>query len=368
MQSTLIRFTDSKYMDSYLKGELYLSSLSTFWDISKNKIPYFQHMNAEDISEFLTKIPLDQQDFSEGVAAQIPRNYIADYFGSIKTHIIHDVRFRLSAYKYCNLLCFFRIDAESYDKYGLLDEDNISYILNAQGENVSAASIKNMGIGEVKQFIKRVSKVNHLLSSNKIHLVQLPSVDMDNFGDIVIVIKDQQEFEHRVISAVKRTGGHVLLGDIRYHPMLDRVDPNTLNQHSITMISSKAVGEADNAMSFTDDGSFHISILDGIKDIYWRGCFDKYDRFAHQKEWRVCWLPNERNYKSKILSVGPLEDIIDIVATKDIREYLLNKFKGYIPGIVPNDRQQITGTNSYNAFKEYVKMIDGLGEFVVEIR
>ena len=106
------------------------------------------------------------------------------------------------------------------------------------------------------------------------------------------------------------------------------------------------------------------SMLDGIEDIY---CLDKYDRFAKQKEWRVCWLPSELNYEAKILHVGSLEDIIDIVPTKDIRRYLLKKYSGYVPGIITNTRRTIAGTESYGAFKGRMRDIDGTGEFVVEI-
>ena len=110
-----------------------------------------------------------------------------------------------------------------------------------------------------------------------------------------------------------------------------------------------------------------VSMLDGMEDIYWRGCLDKYDRFAKQKEWRVCWLPSELNYEAKILHVGSLEDIIDIVPTKDIRRYLLKKYSGYVPGIITNNRRTIAGTESYGAFKTRMRDIDGTGEFVVEI-
>ena len=51
-----------------------------------------------------------------------------------------------------------------------------------------------------------VSKKNLLLDPNRNPSVQLPTVEMDSFGDTVIVIKDQQEFENRVMAAVKRMG------------------------------------------------------------------------------------------------------------------------------------------------------------------
>ncbi len=85
------------------------------------------------MAEIINNTPTDRQDFSEGVIAQIPRLSISDVFGELKDYIIHDIRFRLSAYKYCNLLCFFRIDAEDGGT-GLLDEENTAYILQSKGD------------------------------------------------------------------------------------------------------------------------------------------------------------------------------------------------------------------------------------------
>ncbi len=359
MQSTLIRFTDKKYVDSYLKGDLYLSSLSRFWDFTEGKIPFGKKLSKEEMANLINGIPDDRQDFSEGIIAQIPRDKISSVFGSMGEYIIHDVRFRLSAYKYCNLLCFFRIDAEDADR-GFLDEENTAYLLSSKGKTITEENLRTMEPAQVRHLVDSILEPNPLLSPNKIHAVQLPRITMNNFGDVVIVVKDEREFERRIIAAVKRLGGHAILGDVRYHPMADRVEPNTMNRHSITVVSSDGQEDSDTRMGFTMDGTFHLSVLDGIEGIYWRGALDKYNKFAHQKEWR-------RNYAPKILPVGSLEDIIDIVETKDIRPYLLKKYKGYFPGIVNSTRKQICGTESYHDFKEYIKTIDGLGDFVMEI-
>lgn len=366
MQSTLIRYTSKRFAESYLRGELYLSSLSAFWDISQGKIQRDNNLTVNEITEIIRNTPTDRQDFSEGVIAQIPRTYFSYVFGLMKDHVIHDIRFRLSAYKNCNLLCFFRIDAETSNRV-ILDEENAAYIMSEKGINITPHELKNMEARRVQKLIMNNIEPNPLLSPEKIHAVQLPSMDMDRFGDVVIVIKDQEEFERRVQIAVKSIGGHVIMGDIRYHPMMDRVDPSTMKRHSITIFSSEYRDSDEKEINYATDGFFDLSTLDGIKDIYWRGCLDKYDRYASQKEWRICWLPQERNYEAKTLSVGSLEDIIDVVATKDIRSYLLKKYKGFYPGIVEGARRQITGTCSYHDFKECMKSIDGRGDFIAEI-
>ncbi len=140
MQSTLIRFTDSKFADSYRTGDLYLSSISSFWDLTKGRLPYDPELVKLPEAEIRKRLKEKgaaegRQDFSEGVMAQIPRDKISQVFGDMRDHVdhvIHDVRFRLSAYKYCNILCFFRIDAED-SLTGLLDEENVSYLAKDMG-------------------------------------------------------------------------------------------------------------------------------------------------------------------------------------------------------------------------------------------
>ena len=139
MQSTLIRFTDSKFADSYRTGDLYLSSISSFGILRRVDC----HMIRELVGcrrRRYEKIKGERcsgrkTGFFEGVMAQIPRDKISQAFGDMRDHVdhvIHDVRFRLSAYKYCNILCFFRIDAED-SLTGLLDEENVSYLAKDMG-------------------------------------------------------------------------------------------------------------------------------------------------------------------------------------------------------------------------------------------
>lgn len=66
MQSTWIRFTSSKFVETYLCGKLYLSS---FWDISQGKISYENNLPDEEIAEIIKTTLEDRQDFSEGVIA-----------------------------------------------------------------------------------------------------------------------------------------------------------------------------------------------------------------------------------------------------------------------------------------------------------
>jgi hypothetical protein len=79
MRSILVRFTSSKYVDSYIAGDLYLSSLSHFWTLSDGK---------DGIAK--------QLDFSEGVSAQVPRDILDEIVDreAFSQYAIHDARFR----------------------------------------------------------------------------------------------------------------------------------------------------------------------------------------------------------------------------------------------------------------------------------
>lgn len=232
---------------------------------------------------------------------------------------------------------------------------------------MTADRLRAMKPGEAQIFMEKVIKPNPLHSTQKTHVVQLPSLEMDKFGDAVIVIKDEFEFVKRIKTAVEKRGESCIMGDVRYHDLIDRIDSTTMQRHSATIISSQTKGCHTDKASFATDGIFNISILDGMKKIFWRGSLDKYSKYASQKEWRVCWLPVERNYKAKILEVGSLKDIIDVVDTKNIRSYLLKKYCGHTPGIINTICRTQYGTESYRDFKERMKKIDGLGDFVMEI-
>ena len=373
MNSTLIRFTSSEYAESYITGNLYLSSLWTFWDFTDGKLRYDDiaagKVTEEDVKKAIEQDKNRRSDFSEGVVAQIRRDQLPWLTRQFDDHIIHDVRFRLSVYKYCNLMCFFRIDAEDGDQ-GFLDEENAALILQKRGKRVTAVDLRAMGSQNAQILLESVIKKNPVLSMNKFHLIQLPAPSMDNFGDCVVVIKNEDEFKKRVMSAAQKMGGHLVMGDVRYHPLIDRVDSGTMNRHSITVVSSNHTPEItdfDDKRWLTKDGSFCLDDIKNAKGILWRGVLDKYDAYWIQKEWRICWLPEERDYKAKTLQVGSLDDIIDIAETEDIRDYLLNRYRGYLPGIVQGNRRDVCGTESYKDFKERMKRIDGLGDFVMEL-
>lgn len=365
MQSTLIRYTSRKYADSILNGDLYLSSLSSFWDMKKGKIRYqdieSNNVTKEDLKQAIEYGGLNQQDFSEGIAAQIPRDILNNILPpEMSKHAIHDARFRIEAYGYCNLLCFFRVDASEMRGNIPLDADSIALLakeMGIAGIN-SYQDIQKLPMQKIIDIAQSVSEPNVLINSNWNGIVQLPPESMNGFGDLVIVIKDEEQFISRVLGAVKRQGGECITGNVRYHKLQDQIDPkNMMNYpHTITLIS--------------DGGSdlFDMKkILESSKDVIRYGSLDKYEKFSGQKEWRVCWLPQEHTYDAKELHIGDISDIVDLVEAKDIRRYLLKRYRGYLPGILLEQRRTYKGTLSYEEFKKKVEEIDGKCRIILEI-
>ncbi len=310
----MIKYTDSQYANSYLTGELYLSSLSLFWNL---------HNNGNGV--------VKQQDFSEGVATQLPHDVLEKVVPeSFANRLIHDARFRLEAYGYCNLLCFFRIDAiDTFD----------------------AVSIDTRYTGLVK--------FNPVLNSKMNHVFQVPDDTMMSFGDTVVIIKDEEKFVERVLAAVSKAGGECVIGDVQYHPMIDRLDPSAMNKHHISLI--------------TDEGDSHKGLFDmkalcgKQEDAIIYGSLDKYDIYAEQKEWRVCWLPKVKNKEPKILHVGDMHDIIEIIPTADLLSKLQRIFPGYHFGLISEIRKRCVGTLSYREFRHKVEAIDGKCRLIFDI-
>ena len=314
MRSVLVRYIDSRHIDSYKTGELYLSSLSSFWDLRAGN----------------SGIAL-QQDFSEGVAAQVPHDVLDEHFSELfPGHIIHDARFRIEAYGYCNLLCFFRVDA--------IDTKN-AVVIDKRYENLV--------------------RCNPMLSNNVNHVIQIPDEDMKGSRDMVILIRDEGKFVGKILDAVRKNGGECLIGDVRYHPMEDRLDSATLRKHHLTVVSD------DSDLS---SGLFDMDMFcSGRSDVKIYGSLDKYSKYSGQKEWRICWLPDIRNHEAKILPVGDINDIIEIMPAAELASKLQGVFSGYHFGYVNDVRKQTFGSMSHRNFRTKVESIDGKCRVIFDI-
>lgn len=352
LKSLLIRYTKKKYAEDFLAGTISLSSLSTYWtyaDIRNYSDVIFGKGSRSELEAEISSHNMMQMDVSEGVYSDIPDDYFDQLVKESQNHIVKSARFRMEAYGYCNLSCFYRVDYADINGRAKVDEDNLAYIALQNGITVTADDIrkKTYLVDELKHTIL---PENHLLSPYQVHIVQLPNFEMDKFGDAVILVKNEEEFSRRIINAVKQQGGDCVIGDVIYHPISGK---NILKyKHHVTLISDKCI----NITNIIDKNTIKMY-----------GCLDKYDKYQAQKEWRICWLPKEHNHERKILNVGDLHDIVEIIPREQVRKRLLEIYPGYIPGYVTTKRDRNYGTISYTEFKKKVEQVDGLAKILLEV-
>lgn len=358
MKSVLVRYMKSQYAADFLSGNISMSSLSDYWNIETGKIHYddwkFGKVTDADIKKAIEFREMRMQDMMEGGRLQIPNNQIPwnvrNYF---KDRIIHDINYRIEAYGYCNLSCYFRVDFSSQRGDVHLDKSNIAYLASAAGINVSEKMLRNSS-RLTKKVIRQIFPFFAFDNKKEYCVVQLPDNKMDRFGDVVVLIKNEQEFARRVINAVKEQGGECVIGDVIYSYMQDRLNPRTMKYRHYNISQF-----GNSKEECIDNGLFDLNkIIQQGKDIIHYGCLDKYSVFENQREWRICWLPNIYNHERKELRVGDLRDIAEIILVKEMRARLMEYYPESIPGFIDNCRRNIDGTISYSQFMDLVENID----------
>ncbi len=187
-------------------------------------------------------------------------------------------------------------------------------------------------------------------------IIELPRKEMDAFGDTVIIIKDEQKFIKKVIEAAIKAGGECITGDVRYHKPVDSTRPDYWPKHTMTLLSSE-----DNGLMPFD------RLVNMAKTVTRFGCLDKSIRYAGQKEWRVCYLPNVNDTEAGRLELGDLSEVAEIVPTEELRCRLLQMHPYHVPGRLNLKRTSSRGTVYYKEFKEKVEQIDGLCRVVFDV-
>ncbi|MBR4909007.1 MAG: hypothetical protein IKZ43_08360 [Acidaminococcaceae bacterium] len=197
---------------------------------------------------------------------------------------------------------------------------------------------------------------NCLLNPKNLYILQNPSDSMLNFGDAVVLIKDVESLTERILCAVNREGGLCVIGDVRYHEMIDRTEPYTGFKHSASLRCEMAYVPISSVTSSVD-----------AQDVIHYGAMDKYTRFEDQHEWRVCWLPDKRDLEPRILQVGNLSDLATVIATKNLRDTLLEMYPGYYLGETHWVPREIIGNTTYDNFTNTIENIDGMCRPILEI-
>lgn len=123
---------------------------------------------------------------------------------------------------------------------------------------------------------------------------------MNEFGKYVVVIMDEAEFRRRVQKATVKTDYDCVFGDVNYHPANDRgnsVAGNMLHLIREDEIDINKLASENNVIEHYD-------------------CFDKWDKHAYQREWRICVNRNNKEITPYRLEIGSISDIAFIVSSQ----------------------------------------------------
>lgn len=136
-----------------------------------------------------------------------------------------------------------------------------------------------------------------------------PKVEtMNEFGRFVIVIINEAEFRYRVRKAATKLGYDCVFGDVNYHAATERREPVVGNMLHLIMedeIDINKLASENNVIEHYD-------------------CFDKWNKYVYQKEWRICLNRNIKEISSYRLEIGSISDIAFVVSVKMLYLDLFN--------------------------------------------
>lgn len=159
-------FSQKNFLDAFISGKLYMNTLDYFWN------------NGFE----------EQKDIFEGVVCTVPVKDFNGFPMDFQAAQASDYHFRAEGYKFCNVLCFYKIDF-------ILERGLLRYDLND---------------------------------------------DMSKFGEYVAIITNEAEFLRRIEAAAKKSNYEVLCGDIHYHPqMLNGKQSKELYSNCCTLSHNK---------------------------------------------------------------------------------------------------------------------------------
>lgn len=286
MRQLIKYFSTKEYAEMFVSGKLYMNSLSFFWD------------NGFE----------EQRDVFEGISDTINAKKIGIPV-NMQQLINGDIMFRLEAYRYCNLYCFYRVDIS----------DTLQW-------NASTPAI-----------------------FPDTRAISLPNDLMESFGKYVGVVKDEKQLVQRVLGSIE-ADWLCVTGDVRYR---ERSGIKKPIEHGINMVTKDLYP----ASHWLRKGANRTSSKD---------CFDKTDYYQEQKEWRICLFRNMKEDKPYILDVGDLSDIVDIVESNRIKEYLADKYAPCLNIDVPPQIEEFKGNVTRKEFKEKLYDYDnGMGRLML---
>ena len=207
MHNLIKFFSDKKYLDEFVSGQLYMNTLDYFWN------------NGFE----------EQKDIFEGVICTVPVKEFQGFPVGFQALQASDYHFRAEGYRYCNVLCFYKVRYDTDGVIARFDYDE----------------------------------------------------KMMQFGEYVAFITNEREFRNRVETAAEKQGYKVLCGDVRYHQQMlngkqskegnrmylaskDRLF--TVEELEKRKFSIKRRDCFDKDIMYCDQNEWRVALYRGIKD------------------------------------------------------------------------------------------------------
>lgn len=163
---------------------------------------------------------------------------------------------------------------------------------------------------------------------------------MNEFGKYVVVIMDEAAFRYRVRKAVKKLEYDCVYGDVNYHAANDRgklLRGNMLHLIRDDEIDINTIASEKNVIDHYD-------------------CFDKWDKHAYQREWRICLNRHNSEITPFQLESGSISDIAFVVSTDMLYPLLFKWLRNvttehpllYFPKFDGSVTREIFKMNVYN--------------------
>ncbi|MBE6004405.1 MAG: hypothetical protein E7232_10050 [Lachnospiraceae bacterium] len=249
MSHILLKFTD--YVEDFLRGSLYMNTLHYFWYEYRNqKInDYLLSHPGEDrvpITALQSHVP--QEDMFEG---SIGIGNTVD--NELDKYALTDTAYRAVGYKYCNVMCMYRLE----------------YQFEAFSD-----------VGQ---------------------MVHYDVPQMDDFGDSVIIITDENEFLRRIMRAAEKERYLFLCGNVKYWTPKNA---DIMSKKHHLLFESEPVDM--NSEPFVSSIKIH------------RDCFQKMDNHKNEKEWRIALYRGVKETKAYRLEIGSIRDIAICVSKEDL--------------------------------------------------
>ena len=189
-QYALLKFMSKKeYAEAFMDGDFYMNSLYYFWN---------EYMPEDPTKHLQSSLTGGQGDSLEGtVSTGNDLDVSLDFYD----RTISDTIYRSVGYKYCNVLCFYKL-------YIMINNCFLSY--------------------------------------------DYP--DMGEFGDYVIIVKDPSELIRRFGVSVEQDGYHYLCGSVRYRPLKRGVERSPVSEiHHLLLKAARKYNMEDlNLRSYRD--------------------------------------------------------------------------------------------------------------------